>query len=103
MLRISVMYIQPCHNPLTDPLTKPSETVNQGRNRLMKSRIVAMPVIRSASDHRAASNLKAGTDRVDAAPAALADAAAGAPMAGAAWAAAAPAPRGAPQFEQLLS
>jgi hypothetical protein len=51
------MYIHPCHNPLTDPLANPRETVNQGRKRLMKSTSVAIPPIRSALVHRATSNL----------------------------------------------
>ena len=47
---------------------------NQDKNSEMNSTIVAMPAIRSASDQRAASNLKAGID--DALDAAAAGAAA---------------------------
>ena len=57
MERISESHIHPCHNPLTDPLPKPKEMVNQGRKRQMKSTSVAIPAIRSARVQRAASNL----------------------------------------------
>src|ERR1700722_12645595 len=80
MQRIRESHIHPCHNPLTDPLPKPKEMVNQGRNRQMKSTTVAMPAIRSARDHRAMSNLKGGTADVLAPAPAPAGAAAGGAM-----------------------
>jgi hypothetical protein len=73
----------------------------------MNKTIEAIPAIRSASDQRAASNLKAGTDDpVDAEPAGAGGAAAaggGVLTAGAAVVVAALAPNGAPQLGQNVA
>src|SRR5580704_19247019 len=110
MDRIRDSHIHPCHNPLTDPLAKPKDTVNQGRKRQMKSTSVATPAIRSARDHRATSNLNGGTaDALAPAPAPAGAAAGGAmppgggPAGGAPCAGAAAALSAAPQFGQWLA
>src|SRR5580692_7522114 len=108
MQRISESHIHPCHNPLTDPLPKPKEMVNQGRKRQMKSTTVATPAIRSARDQRATSNLNGGTaDVLAPAPAAAAAGGAmppgGGPAVGAPCAGAAAALSAAPQLGQWLA
>src|ERR1700722_14408793 len=110
MQRISESHIHPCHNPLTDPLPKPKEMVNQGRKRQMKSTTVATPAIRSARDQRATSNLNGGSaGELAPAPAAAAAVAGGAMppggggTAGAPCAGAAAALSAAPQLGQWLA
>ena len=105
MQRISEMYIQPCHSPSAVTLKPATVMPNQDRNSEMNSTTVAMPAILSASDQRAASNLKAGTDDGSWTPPRRVRAAAGAGAltAGAAWVAVELEPNVAPQLGQAVA
>jgi hypothetical protein len=73
-------------------------------NKEMKSTTDAIPAILSASDQRAASNLKAGrVDPLDAAAGAVAPAGAAAGAAGGGWVAVAVEPSDAPQLGHAVA